>query len=186
MTCIVGLLHKGKVYIGGDSAGVSGLSIEVRSDTKVFKRGPFIMGFTTSFRMGQLLMCKLKVPKQKKKQKDYDFMVTTFVDAVRKCLKDGGFATKKNEAEIGGTFIVGYKNNLYYVESDYQVAIPSAPYTAVGCGGTLATGAMYALIGKTNIINPRKVIEKALQAAVQFNGGVRPPFTIIDSSGKNK
>ena len=30
MTCIVGLVHEGVVYIGGDSAGVAGLSLTVR------------------------------------------------------------------------------------------------------------------------------------------------------------
>lgn len=51
MTAIVGLVEKGNVYIGGDSAGVAGLSISIRGDEKVFKVGPFIMGFTSSFRM---------------------------------------------------------------------------------------------------------------------------------------
>ena len=35
MTCIVGLVHEGVVYIGGDSAGVGGLSLTVRADEKV-------------------------------------------------------------------------------------------------------------------------------------------------------
>lgn len=185
MTCIIGLKHKGKVYIGGDSAGVAGLSVDIRSDTKVFKRGLFIMGFTSSFRMGQLLMCALQVPKQKKSQKDYDFMVTTFIDAVRKCLKDGGFATTQNEQEIGGSFIVGYKNKLYYVDGDYQVGVPSMQYTAIGCGSDLALGAMHVLSTVSNK-KPGSMIRSALEAAVEFNGGVRPPFTIIDNAGKNK
>jgi hypothetical protein len=36
MTCIVGLVDKGDVYIGGDSAGVAGLSLSIRADEKVF------------------------------------------------------------------------------------------------------------------------------------------------------
>ena len=55
MTCIVGLVHEGTVFIGGDSAGVAGLSLVVRADEKVFRNGDFLMDFTTSFRMGQLL-----------------------------------------------------------------------------------------------------------------------------------
>ena len=183
MTCIIGLEHKGKVYVGGDSAGVAGYSIEVRSDTKVFKRGQFIMGFTSSFRMGQLLMCKLRVPKQRKNQKDYEYMVNTFIDAVRKCLKAGGFASKKEETEKGGTFIVGYKNKLYYVGNDYQVGVPSAPFTSVGCGSDLAMGAMHSLLRQKKI-KPSMIIREALETVVEFNGGVRPPFTIIDGSGK--
>jgi hypothetical protein len=38
MTCIVGYESDGKVYIGGDSAGVRGLDVTVREDSKVFKK----------------------------------------------------------------------------------------------------------------------------------------------------
>ena len=43
MTCIVGLVHEGVVYIGGDSAGVGGMSLTVRADEKVFRNGEFLM-----------------------------------------------------------------------------------------------------------------------------------------------
>ena len=39
MTAIVGLVDGSTVYIGGDSAGVSGLSLIVRADAKVFTLG---------------------------------------------------------------------------------------------------------------------------------------------------
>ena len=42
MTCIVGLVEKGNVYIGGDSAGVGGYSLTVRADRKVFRNGDFV------------------------------------------------------------------------------------------------------------------------------------------------
>ena len=35
MTCIVGLKHKGDIYIGADSAGVGGLNIETRVDSQI-------------------------------------------------------------------------------------------------------------------------------------------------------
>jgi hypothetical protein len=38
MTAIVGLVQAGSVYIGGDSAGVSGMSLTVRADAKVFRK----------------------------------------------------------------------------------------------------------------------------------------------------
>ena len=55
MTCIAGLVHDGAVYLAGDSAGCSGWDLTVRADPKVFVSGSYVMGFTTSFRMGQLL-----------------------------------------------------------------------------------------------------------------------------------
>ena len=64
ITCIVGFSHLGKVYIGGDSAGLSGWGLTVRKDPKVFANGPCIMGFTSSFRMGDLLRYSLVVPER--------------------------------------------------------------------------------------------------------------------------
>lgn len=52
MTCIIGFIKNKKVYIGGDSAGVGGSHVTIRRDSKVFKNGNFIMGYTSSFRMG--------------------------------------------------------------------------------------------------------------------------------------
>ena len=55
MTCIVGLIHEDKVYIGADSAGAANGNITIRKDKKVFKVGEFIFGCTSSFRMIQLI-----------------------------------------------------------------------------------------------------------------------------------
>ena len=97
MTCIVALKENGKVYIGGDCAGSDQSFTHSRKDPKVFKRGKFLIGFTSSFRMGQLLMHTLKVDPQSSIecigatiQTDYQFMCTTFVNADRECLKKGG------------------------------------------------------------------------------------------------
>jgi ATP-dependent protease HslVU (ClpYQ) peptidase subunit len=69
MTCIVGVNHNGNIYIGGDSAGVAGLQLQIRSDEKVFLTGDFIMGFTTSFRMGQLLRYAFSPPEHSQKKR---------------------------------------------------------------------------------------------------------------------
>lgn len=175
MTCIVGLEDKGLVYIGGDSAGISGLSITVRADEKVFTTGPFIMGFTTSFRMGQLLRYKFDPPNQANGVDDMRYMVTTFIDAVRKCFFDNGFGSKEDNQ--GGTFLVGYKGSLYSIQSDFQVAKPTTGYAAVGCGTDLALGAMFA----NSKLKPVDRVKNALSAASAFNAGVSPPFTILSA-----
>jgi hypothetical protein len=179
MTCIVGLLDKGNIYMGGDSAGVSGLSVSVRADEKVFVNGPFVMGFTTSFRMGQLLRYKFDPPKQTVGTSDMKYMVNDFIDSIRKCFEANGYGDGKNSS--GGSFLVGYNGVLYVVHNDFQVGIPALPYDAVGCGEDIALGAMYASQGK----KPEERIKLALEAASTFSGGVLPPFVLIKQS-KNK
>lgn len=175
MTCIVGLVDKGRVYIGGDSAGSSSnWQITVRSDPKVFRNGDFLMGFTSSFRMGQLLAHSLKPPRRNPDDDVFSFMVTGFIDAVRSCLKEGGFAEKNNEAERGGTFIVGYSGRLFQIHGDYQVSESSVNFDACGCGAEVALGAMAATEGQ----KPEARIKIALAAAEQFSAGVRGPFHV--------
>lgn len=180
MTCIVGLVDKGDVYIGGDSAGVAGLSLSIRADEKVFGNGPFIMGFTSSFRMGQLLRYKFSPPAQTVHQDDMEYMVTSFIDACRTCFSQNGFGDK--DATVGGSFLVGYKGSLYTVEGDYQVGKLHAPFDSVGCGSDLALGALYATEGQP----PEKRINLALQAASTFSAGVAPPFVILRLENENK
>ena len=176
MTCIVGLVHEGGVYIGGDSAGVAGLSLTVRADEKVFQNGEFLMGFTTSFRMGQLLRYSLKPPRRYPDDDINQYMVVDFINAVRECLKSGGWASKKEEMERGGTFLVGYSGHLFTIDSDYQVGQPEDSFAAVGCGEDIALGALFATQGQGD---PRDRVLTALRAAERFSAGVRGPFHVL-------
>jgi ATP-dependent protease HslVU (ClpYQ) peptidase subunit len=172
MTAIVGLAHGGSVFIGGDSAGVSGMDLSVRADAKVFRKRGYLFGFTTSFRMGQLIRYSLDLPKPKG---DLDaFMATGFIDALRECLKTGGWARKEAEREEGGTFLVGVRGQLFAVYDDYQVAKAADGFAAVGCGDQVALGALYATAGTG--LKPRRRVRIALAAAERFSAGVRGPF----------
>ena len=174
MTCIVGLLDNNNVYMGGDSAGIGGYSLQIRKDEKVFINGEFIFGFTSSFRMGQLLRYSLVPPKRYPDIDVYSFMVKDFIDAVRKCLKDGGYAKKDKEEESGGTFLVGYQGRLFEIDNDYQVAEVLQNYASCGCGLDLALGSLYSTEDK----KPEERVTMALQAAEKFSAGVRSPFNI--------
>jgi hypothetical protein len=145
MTCIAGLESGGNVYIGADSAAISGLALCVRADTKVFRNGPFLIGFTTSFRMGQLLQFRLQPPDHPAGMPTFEFLITLFVDSVRSCLRTGGFARRKEEQEVAGSFLLGYRGCLYSLDSDYQVARAADGICAVGCGAQIALGALHAL-----------------------------------------
>lgn len=176
MTCIVGIAEAGRVTIGGDSAGVAGLSLTVRADAKVFRRGEYVFGFTSSFRMGQLLRYSLEPPKPPDADRDLmRFMVVDFVNALRKSLSEGGYATKYYEVETGGTFLVGVRGRLFKVEEDYQVGEALAGYDACGCGEEFATGALYATRGRP----ARSRVRLALEAAEANSAGVRGPFVIV-------
>ena len=179
MTCIVGLIDEmtGNVIIGGDSAGVGGLDLTARKDSKVFQNGEFIMGFTTSFRMGQVLRFGLKPTPIPEDVDLYEYMVVTFTNDVRKAFKDAGVAHRHNEVETGGSFLVGVRGRLFHVQSDFQVGENIAPFAACGCGDAYALGAMEVL--QAVDMDPVGKVEKALATAVAWSAGVRPPFNVI-------
>lgn len=177
MTCIVGIAENGKVYIGGDSAGVAGLDLTVRADEKVFKNDECLFGFTSSFRMGQILRFSFDIPSRAEKTDDYKYLVTTFIDAVRSSLKSGGYATTKDGGEQGGTFLLGYRGKLYTIEGDYQVAAAVDGFSSCGCGDAIARGSLFSTTGKP----PIERIEIALKAAERFSAGVRGPFLILET-----
>jgi ATP-dependent protease HslVU (ClpYQ) peptidase subunit len=174
MTCIVGLKRDGSVYIGADSAGVSGWSIEARADQKVFRNDAYLMGFTTSFRMGQLLQYALVPPRPPNYRNLDGFMVTEFVDAVRTCLTNGGWMSKRGEREEGGQFLVGVQGELFCVDSDFQISRTVNGYTAIGCGADIALGSLHTNTKAT----PQRRVRAALAAAAHHSAGVAAPFSV--------
>lgn len=172
MTCIVGIVHDGKVLIGADSAGSNGYSISNRKDVKVFKNGDFVIGCTSSFRMIQLLQFMLRPPRRHPDTDVMKFMVTEFAEAVRGCFKAGGFAQTDNNADKGGTFLVGYEGRLFCMQSDFQVAESADGFDACGCGQDVALGVMHS----NTHLDPKARVLKSLETAAYFSCGVRGPF----------
>jgi ATP-dependent protease HslVU (ClpYQ) peptidase subunit len=174
MTCVVGLIAEGRVYIGADSAAVAGWTRRKTLLKKVFRRGPFLIGYTTSFRMGQLLEHQLEVPRQADRESDMSFMVNQFIESTRTLLKSRGFSKVESNNEKGGQFLVGYRGRLYSVESDFQVGEMSEGFDAVGSGSDYALGAMAALPK----LPPKRRILRSLEIAAEFSMGVSAPFVV--------
>ena len=177
MTCVIGYLNGDMAYMGGDSAVVQEWYLSVRNEAKVFRRGSILMGGTGSIRMSQLLRYDLKIPTAENAD-IMRWMVTGFVPAVRKCLKDGGcLQTIDGVESVDGSFLVAAYGRLFEVCCDFQVADAVGPYAAVGCGRELAMGAMAAMAASHT--KPRPRILNALKIAERFSAGVRGPFRIL-------
>ncbi|MDP2275299.1 MAG: hypothetical protein Q8K32_31425 [Archangium sp.] len=175
MTCIAAVVERGQVTMGADSAGVDGWSLVIRKDAKIFSRGEFLIGFTTSFRMGQLLRHTLKLPPLPARASALNrYMVVDFVNALRACFKDHGWSTTKDGQELAGTFLVGVRGRLFTINGDYQVGESRHAFSAVGCGADLALGAMFA----SENLRPRRRVLLALRAAEHGSAGVRGPFLV--------
>jgi ATP-dependent protease HslVU (ClpYQ) peptidase subunit len=175
MTCIVGLVEGNKTYIGGDSASSSDWTTRTSLTKKVFKVGPFLIGYTSSFRMGQILQYQINFPESE--VYDEKYMVTEFVEAARIKFKELGYSKIVDNEEIGGNFLVCVSGNLYVIESDFQVNHYVDKFDAVGSGYSYALGAMEAL----RFLPPEDRIYRSLEIASKFVNSVREPFTILSS-----
>lgn len=175
MSCIVALRDQGVIYMGADSAGSDGWTLLARRDPKIFRVGSMLIGFTTSFRMGQLLGYSLTLPAHHADVAVERYMATSFIDAVRSCLKAGGWAKKESEVEKGGNFLVAYRGRIFEICEDFQVGESDGDFAAVGSGFMLALGSLHT---SASWSDPRKRVEAALEAAASFCASVRGPFRI--------
>lgn len=174
MTCIIGLVHEGEVYIGADSAAVSSWIVQPTALRKVFRVGDFLIGYAGSFRMGQILQHHLEVPHQQDGVSDERYMVVEFVEAVRNCLKEKGYTKIEENRESGAYVLVGYHGQLYEVDEDFQIQRFLQGLTALGIGREFALGAMAAL----EFMPPMERITKALAISAGFSGAVCAPFIV--------
>jgi len=190
MTCIVGWLdkHNKTAYIGGDSASVNNsYDIHIRKDVKVFQKGKMLIGYTSSFRMGQLLRFELKIPIHPRGKDIYEYMCTDFIEAVRILFKNKGYSKVENNVEEIGTFLVIYRGRLFSIEDDLQVAENIDCYNACGCGARFALGSMYTVdMFSCENIKPEVIIRNALMTAAALSSGVRGPFNIISMNYGDK
>ena len=180
MTCIVAITENDKVYMGADSASVAADYITRSAVPKLFYNPPFLIGYTSSWRMGQILEHHLRFNDLKSPRVGdslQGFMVCEFVEPVRKAFKNYGYAEQKDNQETGGTFLVGYHGHLFYVGDDYQVNETTNGMDACGCGLQVALGALYA--SKDTRLNPFQRLDIALEAAAYYCTSVSSPFHIM-------
>ncbi len=180
MTCIIGYLDNSTndIFMGSDSAGIMGYSLQRRSDEKVFVKNNMIFGFAGSFRMGQILRYSFDIPKKKEDETDYGFLCSKFVDDLIECFKKKGFATvEDNEVSSSGSFLIGFNGALYEVEGDFQVGKVLGNFNSIGAAYEIALGAM-SILDKLDIPASHKVFG-GLYTSVEFSTAVSKPFNVI-------
>jgi len=187
MTCIVGYTdEESNVFIGGDSAASSNTDdMRIRVDQKVCKKSNgMIFGFTSSFRMGQIIQYCFDVPKKRCGQDDFEYLCGDFVNSLIRCLKDNGYAEIQDNVVTGGIFLLGFNGNLYKIQKDFQVSQIVKNYNACGCGEQYAMGAMRIMEGQD--LSPGARIKTALDTAEVFSCAVSSPYHIVSTEGQKE
>lgn len=199
MTCIVAAADGKEVVLGGDTLGSHSRGSDgiPRADAKVFRSGPYVIGFTTSYRMGQILRYLTTFPDPPEDHASdalERFFVAEFVPAIKQSFQEHGFdlkasfpSTGKEDfqiqgVQVGGLFIVGVNGHVFEIREDFQVSRPAAPYSAIGTGAPVAHGALHALATAKDISLQDRV-KIALSASQTYCTVVRAPFHFVSTAG---
>lgn len=190
LTCIIGLEHEGKVYIGGDSCGTNGWEIGVLSTRKVFRVGEFLIGYSGSLRQLNLLRYAVHPRPQEEDESDERYVVRGLIESIRQCFKDNGSSKIDNNLEDANSMmLVGFHGKLYQVGSMFDVAQFERGYAGVGAGGDYALGSLITQMktacamekradGSLTVPEPEVLLKRALDVAAMMSGAVCPPFVV--------
>lgn len=198
MTCIVGLVgtagpERGKILLGGDCAGLAeGKEVYGLRNAKVFRKGPYAIGYTTSFRLGQIVRFATELPEPPEAPEGEEgeaaldphhtrleaFFATTFSDSLRRALAAHGYERPLGE---GGSLLVGVRGRLFVLGLDFQVLVGQESFVAIGSGRHHAYGALAALdqLAGDSPLGLEQRARLALESAARFAPGVRGPFRFV-------
>lgn len=190
MTLIAAFANDSGAWMAGDRAAAEGTDMHLISSPKIHRPAPWLlMGYTYSFRAGQLIEHGLEWEDAKKSEppadKDADAFAFYLADAMIKRLKSGDWLKKNNERAQGGQWLIAWANHVYTIESDFSFIGYARNYSAIGCGMDFALGAMHLMDTISGSTNPESMMKVGMQAGKEFSSGVRwqGDFDLISTDG---
>jgi|CXWL01.1.fsa_nt_gi hypothetical protein len=176
MTLIVGLVEKTEeksiIHMGADSLGSNGFTKMVCDTPKMFRVKDFLIGCTGTYRMCQLLRHTLRPPHHEDGVKPIDYLVKELIPAIQSLFENAKYSEVEKSVQSGGNFLIGYRGQLYEVQSDFSVLEVACGYNAVGSGEYLAMGSFASTDGES--VKTR--MQKALAAGEKHCCTVAGPF----------
>lgn len=185
MTSIVAISTPKGVYLGGDLAGSNGHTIGTTTQSKVCAKEDFLIGYTGSFRAGQIVEHGWYPPARVEGISDYIYLVLAVIPSMMECLTENGYGGHDGEEVRGGNFVLVYRGHIYEVQTDYSIIEWDQPVVCVGSGGDVTEAAcngmliMNELLPKTKKVSVEDIITTALEITSEKIVSVRGCGTIL-------
>lgn len=167
MTTVAALKAKSKVFVGAESQGTSGGTIE-HVHSKVFPFGEYIAACSGTLRLQNILQHCCEPPSVPGEDISLEeHLVKNWISELRECMSSNGYKENENSAErFSGIFILAYKNQFCVIEGNFAVMTPTEKYSAIGSGTDQALGALYyAVNSKSRAKPPKEIVRLAVAAA---------------------
>lgn len=179
MTCVVGVVgESNRVWLAADSLGSSAgikqefitskllsRSVEVKENSVFKGYETLVIGYTDSYRIGNVLAKQFKIPPITGNLDDY--LVCDFIPEIISTLDRAGCLQEVSHVKSGGNFLLGVLGRLFEVQRDFSVLEPALGYTAIGSGQEFALGALHAL--ENTEFGAKQVAQLAVEAAKAFS-----------------
>jgi ATP-dependent protease HslVU (ClpYQ) peptidase subunit len=168
MTCIAGLVDRqGNGYIASDSVGSNGYTKGSYRNKKIFKKDSLLIGYTSSYRMGQLLEYQLQLPKRAMGQSLDEYMYVDFMNTVRGLFKSSGFLRSDSGKESIGTFMIITEGRIFKVQDDMAILESSNNFDTCGSGEDYARAALHILSTRGGM-TAKEMLTKAIETAAHY------------------
>lgn len=178
MTCIIGCVRDGNVHMIGDKMASNGFTGQVTPQPKVFTNNGFIFGYTTSFRMGQLLQYSWNPPSRTEGIEDDVYLYRDVVNSFVKLFKDNDYGCKNDSELETGEFIFGWGGRLFRHQSNHSL-LEAEEYVCEGSGTYHAEAAMCALLNYSDWDDTEVLLSKSLEVVAKFVTSVSAEYDYL-------
>jgi ATP-dependent protease HslVU (ClpYQ) peptidase subunit len=170
VTCIVGIVDDGVIYIGGDRGASDGSAIISLATPKVYIRDEWIFGYAGSLGIGQIMQI-INIPILEEDDDPFIILRMDIVEAFKAMMDAQGITLNEdNDTDI----LIGCRGRLFeFSPSDWSVA--EIKQTAIGSGGNFALGSLHTSIDA----DPIDRIGIALGAAITYSPSCQGPIDIL-------
>jgi hypothetical protein len=207
MSIVAAIRYENKIFIGSDSIVLEEETSKkfVTTQPKVFELdNGLVIGFVGPWRLGQVLrygivspsneisISSLKLPKDR--HENFEFMVKKFVPQLIQVLEAANITSLEGALpEFEGSILVAWKNNLFLIDSIFQVFEIEDFYTAIGGADDISIGSLATFFEMNLASLPEPVLvddeetlyKNALMTALciseKYYASVQSPFTIIST-----
>ena len=182
MTCVVAIVDEDKnIHMGSDGLASDSHSQTIITDPKFFFVGEMLIGFAGSFRSAQVLQYQAFLPDRTELQEDLEYLIGSFIPAVRDVFAANGLYNVHDGAEIfEGEFLIGYRGKIYKMQNDFSLIHAVDDFAAIGAGGEVGNAVMYATNQMQLTCYERLAL--ALESSAYQISTVKAPFHYISAA----